>query len=538
MNELYYGDNLDVLRKYIQDSSIDLIYLDPPFNSQRSYNVIFKDKAGRQPASQVDAFEDTWRWTPNTGKVFDELIHLEYASHQLKQLMLAFKQFLSTSDMMAYLTMMAIRLVELHKKLKDTGCLYLHCDSSASHYLKILLDHIFGIQNFRNDIIWKRTLGHHLSTKSFDTMNDTILFYSKGEKYTFNSQYDEISEDEIKKKFPYSELETGRLFSHRQLEQPQNIGSKGEMRIIQGRKVITKQGWRWSQKKIDTELAKNPHLIYWTSSGRPRYKLYADEYKGRKYGNLWDDLMPMGSQDKERQGYQTQKTVALMERIIKASSNEGDTVLDPFCGCGTTIIAAEKLGRRWIGIDITYYAIGLVKDRLSKFPNVQYTETGIPKSYEDAVQLAKASKFQFEAWAVYALVKGQPFKSKGGGDTGIDGFLYFTDFELNHHKVIIEVKGGDYQPKDVRALKQVMDREGAPLGLIIALEEPTRGMIAEAAGMGMWKIPGGKASYLVLQIYTIRDYFNKKKPELPNTSSTLQEVKQLIRERDKHPNFL
>lgn len=537
MKDLYYGDNLDILRKHVPDSSIDLIYLDPPFNSQRSYNVIFKDKLGRQPASQVDAFEDTWRWTPYTGKVFDELIHLEYASYQLKQLMLAFKKFLSTSDMMAYLIMMAIRLVELHKKLKDTGCLYLHCDSTASHYLKILLDHIFGIQNYRNDIIWKRTLGHHLSTKSFDRMNDTILFYSKGEKYTFNSQYEELSEDEIKLKFPYIETETKRRFTHRQLEQPQNVGSKSEIRKIQGREVTTEQGWRWSQKKIDLELAKNPFKIYWTSSGRPRYKLYADEYPGRKYGNLWDDLMPMGSQDKERQGYQTQKTVALMERIIKASSNEGDTVLDPFCGCGTTIIAAEKLDRRWIGIDITYYAVGLVKDRLSKFTNVQYTETGIPKSYEDAVQLAKTSKFQFEAWAVHALVKGQPFKSKGGGDTGIDGFLYFTDYERKHHNIIIEVKGGDYQPKDIRALKQVMDREGSPLGLIIALEEPTRGMIAEAAGMGRWKLPGGRADYPVLQIYTIKNYFDKLKPDIPDTSGTLQEVKRLIREKDKPPKL-
>jgi len=247
--------------------------------------------------------------------------------------------------------------------------------------------------------------------------------------------------------------------------------------------------------------------------------------------------MPMGSQDRERQGYQTQKTVALMERIIKASSNEDDTVLDPFCGCGTTIIAAEMLGRRWIGIDITYYAVGLVKDRLSKFTNVQYTETGIPKSYEDAVQLAKTSKFQFEAWAVYALVKGQPFKSKGGGDTGIDGFLYFTDYERKHHKVIIEVKGGDYKPKDIRALKQVMDREGSPLGLIIALEEPTRGMIAEAAGMGRWKLPGGRTDYPVLQIYTIKNYFDKLKPDIPDTSGTLQEAKKLIRGKDKHPKL-
>ncbi|MDP8240432.1 MAG: DNA methyltransferase [Candidatus Hatepunaea meridiana] len=536
-NQLYFGDNLNVLRKFIPDESVDLIYLDPPFNSERAYNVIFKDEYGRQPSSQIEAFEDTWTWNPLTEQIFDEIMRAERAPYQLKQMMTAFRDFMKNNNLMAYLTMMAIRLIELHRVLKETGSLYLHCDSKASHYLKILLDNIFGVQNYRNEINWQRTLGHHLSTKSFDNMTDTIFFYSKGEKYTFNSQYTQLNEAEMNKKFPYIEKETGKRFTHEKLEQTSNAYSKGEIRLIDGRKVTTNLGWRWSQETFDKRLAENPHLIYWTKEGKPRYKRYADEYEGRKAGSLWNDIPAISSAASERLGYPTQKPIALLERIIGTSSNEGDTVLDPFCGCGTTIVAAEKLERKWVGIDITYYAIGLIKKRIKdQFPDCVYEETGIPRSREDAVNLFHISPFQFEAWAVYA-VNGHPFRSKGGGDTGIDGYMYFTDYEGAHHKIIIEVKGGKYQPKDIRALKQVMDREKAPLGLLITLEPPTKGVISETAAMGRWKLPCGKADYQVLQILTIQDYFDGKLPHLPDTKGTLKEARRLIRNNERHPKL-
>ncbi len=537
MNQLFYGDNLDVLRKHIPGESVDLIYLDPPFNSQRAYNIIFQDKKGKQPVSQIEAFEDTWRWTPQTMQAFDEVMANPGASYPLKQMMTAFKAFMGPSDLMAYLTMMAIRLVELHRVLKKTGSLYLHCDPTASHYLKILLDNVFGQQNYRNEINWKRTLGHHLSTRSFDRMTDTIFFYTKDEGYPFQTQYASVTDKKILEKFPYVEPETGRKFTHEKLEKTSNAYSKGEVRIIQGRSVISNVGWIWTQDTFDERLMDNPNLIYWTGEGRPRYKRYADEYLGRQSSTLWDDIPPLSSNSSERLGYPTQKPLALLDRIVHTSSNEGDLVLDPFCGCGTTVVAAERLGRRWIGIDITYYAIGLVKKRLAEqCPGVEYVEDGIPKSYDDAVQLFRQSPFQFESWAV-ALVGGQPFKSKGGGDRGIDGLLFFKDYEGEHHRIIIEVKGGGYHPKEVRALKQVMDREKAPIGILIALQEPTKGMVAEAAALGYWKLPGGQAEYPILQIFTIQDYFDGKRPHLPDTSGTLKEAKRVIREREKHPTL-
>lgn len=536
MNQLYYGDNLDVLRKHIPDESVDLIYLDPPFNSQRAYNIIFQDKKGKQPVSQIEAFEDTWRWTPLTTQAFDEVMANPSAPHPLKQMLTAFKAFMGPSDLMAYLTMMAIRLVELHRVLKKTGSLYLHCDATASHYLKMLLDNIFGLQNYRNEIHWKRTLGHHLSTRSFDKMIDSIFFYTKNEGHVFHPQFKSVAEKKILDKFPYVEPETGRKFTHEKLEKTSNAYSKGETRIIQGRSVVSNVGWIWTQDTFDERLMDNPNLIFWTGEGRPRYKRYADEYLGRQSSDLWDDIAPLSSNSSERLGYPTQKPLAVLDRVLQTSSNEGDVVLDPFCGCGTTVVAAERLGRRWIGIDITYYAIGLVKKRLAEqCPGAAYLEDGIPKSYDDAVQLSK-KPFQFESWAV-SLVGGQPFKSTGGGDTGIDGLLFFKDYAAEHHRIIVEVKGGGYHPKEVRALKQVMDREKAPLGILIALQDPTKGMVAEAAALGRWKLPGGQVEYPILQIFTIQDYFDGKRPHLPDTSGTLKEAKRVIREREKHPKL-
>jgi DNA modification methylase len=532
MNQLYYGDNLEIMRKHIQDECVDLIYLDPPFNSRRAYNIIFKDEKGRQASSQIEAFEDTWRWTPLTAQAFDELMSSHLVSPQLKTTINAFKSFMKTSDLMAYLTMMTIRLVEMHRVLKDTGSLYLHCDPTASHYLKILLDQIFGQQNFRNEIIWKRTSSHGNVQKKFGAIHDTIFFYCKGRGSIWNQIFTPFDESYHQTYYGRKDKD-GRRYTLDNITAPMQRASKGQIYEWKDYKPGPSRCWIYAIDKM-RELDEAGRL-YYTKTGGVRYIRYLDEMEGVKAQDIWIDIKPVPSN--EALGYPTQKPVALLERIIQASSEEGQTVLDPFCGCGTAIVAAEKLGRSWIGIDITYYAIGLVKKRLSdQFPDISFVEMGIPKSFDDAAHLARVKPFQFESWAV-SLIGAQPFKSSGGGDTGVDGLLFFKDYEEGHHRIVVEVKGGGNQPKDIRALKQVMDRDKAPLGIIIALKEPTKGMIAEAADLGFWKLPGGKVQYPVLQIYTIQNYFDGKHPHLPDTSGTLKEAKRLIREREKHPKL-
>lgn len=545
MNTLYYGDNLEILRKYIPDESVDLIYLDPPFNSQRAYNVIFQDKTGKSSSAQIQAFEDTWTWSSETQDAFDEIMQGKY-SIELKDMMKAFKEFMGTTNLMAYITMMAIRLVELHRVLKDTGSIYLHCDPTANHYLKVLMDQIFGVLNFRNDIIWKRTFAHN-DPRRFGSNYDEILFYSKSNSYKFNIVY-----------VPYSQDYSSRFFRH------EENGRKYQLITLTGAgttKGESGKEWRgynptdrnrhWSVPKravnalvgevnaakmsiIDKlDLLYDNGLIVFSKNRVPRFKQFIDEMSGVPAQAIWDDISPVSAHSTERLGYPTQKPVALLERIIKASSSEGDVVLDPFCGCGTAVVAAEKLDRKWIGIDITHLAIALIKKRMKDhFPDTKFDVVGEPKSVEDAKEMFFQSPLQFESWAV-SLLGGQPYKSGGGGDTGIDGLLYFQDFNLNYHRIIIEVKGGGYHPKDVRALKAVMKREEAPLGVLLALKKPTKGMLKEAAAAGKWELPGGR-EYPVLQIITIEDIFKGKKPELPDTSQTLKKAKKQIRESEKN----
>ncbi len=507
MNTLYYGDNLEILRKYVPDESVDLIYLDPPFNSNRAYNVIFQDKTGKFSAAQIQAFEDTWHWSPETQSAFDEIMHGNYPA-ELKDMMKAFRQFLKISDLMAYLTMMAIRLVELRRVLKPTGSIYLHCDPTAGHYLKVLLDQIFGITNFRGEIVWKRAVSTGSSksiARRFPSNHDILFHYTKSTNYTFNQMITGYSESYLKR------------FKHQ--------NDKGLYRL-NALKTYSKERYE--------ELMKEGLIVFpGKKDAVPSYKQYLDDSKGNLLCDIWTEIPPINPMAKERLGYPTQKPVALLERIIQASSNEGDVVLDPFCGCGTAVAAAEKLGRKWIGIDITHLAIALIKKRLNDhFPGVQFNVVGEPKSADDAQKLFEQSAFQFESWAV-SLVGGQPYKSKGGGDSGIDGLLYFEDSKSDFHRIIIEVKGGGYHPKDVRALRQVMEREEAPLGILIALHPPTQGMLSEAAAMGKWKMPSVDLEYPVLQIITIQELFDGRKLDLPNIRDTLKRANREIREKEK-----
>jgi len=532
MNTLYYGDNLEILRKYIKDESVDLIYLDPPFNSQRAYNIIFPDKTGKLSRAQIQAFEDTWFWGEESQQAFDEIMMGTY-SLELKDMMKAFKEFVGPSNLMAYLTMMAVRLVEMHRVLKMTGSLYLHCDPTASHYLKVLLDQVFGVRNFRNEIIWQRTNAHNNPAKRFCRVNDTILFYSKAGKAIWNTLRTDYSAEQLSR---YKPDKSGRLYTGQDLTITHKGDSKNRFEW-RGTTPPIGRAWAYSKERLE-ELRKQGRILM-KANDSPRLdglKVYLDEKEGKAIGTIWFDIGRVGNTSGERLGYPTQKPVALLERIIQASSNEGDVVMDPFCGCGTAIAAAEKLGRNWIGIDVTHLAISLIKKRITDhFPDAKFQVVGEPRSLDDAQALFKQSAFQFEAWAV-SLIGGQPYKSTGGGDTGMDGFLYFQDFQGNYHRIIIEVKGGGYQPKDVRSLAHVLQREEAPMGILIALEPPTKGMLSAAAELGKWAIPGSRKSYPVLQIMTIQDFFDGKKPELPDTSETLKKAKREVREREKKKN--
>ncbi len=532
-NNLYFGDNLYILRNHIADQSVDLIYLDPPFNSNRAYNVIFKDKTGKRAAAQIQAFEDTWQWSNETQAAFDEIMSGEYPP-ELKDMIKAFREYMGESEMMAYITMMAIRLFELHRVLKNTGCLYLHCDPTASHYLKILLDQVFGIKTFKNEIIWKRTQPKGHAYTRFPSSHDVILFYAKEKSAKFNTQFKPHDPEYVGKFYKYIEEKTGRKYRLDNLANPNKNRPNLTYEFPPGSGTI--RVWRWTKDRM-SKAWKEGRVVLPRKGKVVAYKRYLDEMEGAIVTDIWDDIEHLHGSHAETLGYPTQKPVALLERIIKASSEEGDIVLDPFCGCGTTIAAAEKLRRKWIGIDITYLAVALIKKRIREhFSDCKFNIVGEPKSSDDAEELFKQSPFQFESWAV-SFIGGQPYKSTGGGDTGIDGFLYFQDYEKKYHKIIIEVKGGKYQPRDVRALARVMAREKAPLGLLIALNPPTKGMQKEATILGKWKMPGHDREFPALQIVTVADLFKGHLPELPDTKDTLKKASQLVREKDQTDLF-
>ena len=360
MNALYYGDNLVVLRESIATGSVDLIYLDPPFNSNSNYNVLFKSPAGEESPSQIEAFEDTWHWGKEAEDAFDGV--MRSGSTNVADMLRAVRAFLGDNDMMAYLTMMAIRLLELHRVLKATGSLYLHCDPTASHYLKILLDAIFGATNYRNEVIWQRVTGKSLMKVRLPKNHDVILSYQKQEGAYWNLDaafqgYDEANlADKTSQKYSHRDAD-GRRYQLDNLINPNSDRPNLTYEFLGVTRV-----WRWTRERMEAAYAQG--LVIQPSPGSvPRMKRYLDEQRGLALGDVWTDIPPLNSQAQERLGYPTQKPLALLERIIALTTSPGDVVLDPFCGCGTAVHAAQKLGRNWIGIDITHLAISLVERR-------------------------------------------------------------------------------------------------------------------------------------------------------------------------------
>lgn len=515
-NLLYYGDNLDVLRKSIEKASVDLVYLDPPFNSNRSYNVLFKAHSGEDSQAQIEAFDDTWRWSQQTEALYLSMIG-GGVPVKVSDALEAMRKLLGTSDVLAYIVMMTARLVELHRVLKPTGSLYLHCDPTASHYLKIILDSIFGPEQFRNEVVWKRAhtvKGNAGQGSRFWAPNtDSLLFYAKGSEHTFSPQFNPYSDDYLRKHYRYSD-DRGqyRLISM--------IGPGGAAKGNPYYEVMgVSRYWRYSEQRMSELIADG--MVVQTKPGTvPQRKQYLEDGQGVAIQSLWEDIGSLQASAAERLGYPTQKPLALLERIIAASSNEGDVVLDPFCGCGTTIDAAQKLGRKWIGIDVTYLAVDLIQKRLRRTYGDQidksYEVHGIPTDLEGAKALFDANPFDFERWAV-SLVNGEP-NQKQVGDKGVDGRIRFWATPTSMGTCLVSVKGGKaVPPTNMRDLVGTVQSQNAEMGLLITMAAPTRGVKEEADKSGSYVSELTGTSYPRVQVITVPELLAHQRPKLPES---------------------
>ena len=543
-NTLFYGDNLQVLRDYVPDESVDLVYLDPPFNSNASYNVLFREKSGEDSPAQIKAFTDTWEWTLETERTYQQdIIENTDTPPAVKAMIGAFLEFIVRNAVMAYLVMMTPRLVELRRVLKPTGSLYLHCDPTASHYLKIVLDTVFGKETFRSEIVWRRSNAHNKLSKQYGPIHDTVLFYTKGNNFTFHPDRRPYTTPYVQGSFPYADdrgryqsnvlsgmgVRTGESGNEWKGYNPTNHGRHWAIPSKLRDEVVSDSEGMSVSEILDLLDANGIILHPRSKDGMPRYKQYLDSSHGVILQDIWafqpstqgilwnsdegiDEDVKWLDNDQERLGYPTQKPLGLLERIIQASSNEGDVILDPFCGCGTAVAAAQKLNRQWIGIDITHLAVALMKSRLKTMfdldAGAEYEVVGEPRDAGSARALWEQDPFQFQFWAVSLLEaqpQGQPRPQQSrGADRGIDGLLYFIDGpRRTPQKVVVQVKGGGTQVRDIRDLKGVVEREKAALGLFISLQEPTRNMREEEASGGFYHSDLWQRDFPKIQIRTV-----------------------------------
>lgn len=530
-NHLFYGDNLEILRTHIKDETVDLIYLDPPFNSSANYNVLFKAPTGESSPAQIEAFEDTWHWNEAAERAFDEV--LASGNTNAADLLTAMRAALGENDMMAYLAMMAVRLQHLHRVLKPTGSLYLHCDPTASHYLKIILDATFGAKRFLNEIIWLRANAHNFKTRMWPRQHDTMLVYAKGETFTLNPVYQPYGPEQLKR---YKPDENGRLFTG----QDMTVSLVRHLRQFEWRgvKPPPHRSWGASMEQLEAWYAEGRILL--KKDGKPRLdglKVYLDETKGKQVGTVWTDIDRVSNTAGERLGYPTQKPEALLDRVVEAGSNEGDVVLDPFCGCGTAVHAAQKLGRAWVGIDVTHLAISLIEKRLKDaFPGITYQVHGTPKDLGGAQALSDLDKYQFQWWAV-SLVDAVPYGGKKkGADTGIDGLIYFKPDGKTTERAIVSVKGGANVGVDmVKNLIATIAHEKAQIGVFVTLTKPTKPMEKEAISAGFYETPAhGKVPKI--QILTIEELFAGKQPKIPMIDTAA--FKKAAKEEKEQPKLL
>lgn len=510
-NVLYYGDNLDILRHHIPDESIDLIYLDPPFNSQRSYNVLFRESTGSASEAQIEAFEDTWHWGDAAARAYEDA--MTGSRQDVARMLKAMVDGLGHNDVTAYLVMMAVRLVELQRVLKSTGSIYLHCDPTAGAYLRVLGDSVFGAKNFKNEIVWKRSHPHGNITRKFGAIHDTILFWVNDPVaaiWTEPAIPHDRDDPAVRKQ--YSRWDEKR----RDWWQPTSLLNPNPNRPnltyeYHGHTRV----WRWTREKM-RQMEQDGHIYIPPDGGIPRFKRYLSEQRGNLVQDVWDDIEPVAGD--ESLGYPTQKPIDLLERIISASSRANDTVLDPFCGCGTALHAAQRLGRRWVGIDITHLAIGLIRRRMrDAFPGIQIHVEGEPADLAGARVLAAKDKYQFQWWALDQLGAQPVSGKKKGSDKGIDGVIpFFAGPKEDYKRVIVSVKGGEkVGVAAIRDLKGVLSREQEPIGILLTLAPPTGPMKAEAASAGFYESEFWKKKFPRVQIITVEEMLDGKRPDMP-----------------------
>jgi site-specific DNA-methyltransferase (adenine-specific) len=527
MGRLFCGDCLDVLRQHVASQSVDLVYLDPPFNFTKEFNVIFRDESGRRSDAQIMAFEDTWHWGPSAEEAYAYLTntdqHGDAVPPAVSNLIAALRAGIGVNQMLAYLVSMALRLLELRRVLKPTGSLYYHCDPRASHYLKVLMDAIFGAPFFRNEIIWKRTSAHS-SAKRYGPVHDVLLFYSKGDAVTWNAQFAPHGEAYVASHYRQVD-EFGRRWM------PDNLTAMGKRNGSSGQVWrgfdVAGKGNHWKFTIEHLEELDRAGRIYWPRKGGwPRYKRYLDEVKGTPLQDIWTDLDPVNAMAKERLGWDTQKPLALLERIIRASSNPGDVVLDPFCGCGTALEASQRLGREWIGIDITWLAITVISQRMEAAFNLpQITVDNEPKERASVLNMASGpgGGYKVQHWALLK-VKATPLYGidRKGPDRGIDGIRYFTELNGTLQKILYSVKSGHVGPAMLRDLRGALEREKAAMGVFITVEPPTREMRREATEAGFYRSALYKQTFPKLQIITTDDLLAGKVPDVPMLRAAAQ----------------
>ncbi|MEK6615268.1 MAG: site-specific DNA-methyltransferase [Bacteroidota bacterium] len=502
-NKLFYGDNLEVLRKYIKDESVDLCYIDPPFNSKRNYNQIY-NRVGKEDKAQAQAFIDTWTWDAMADKGYEEIMNNYNGlfTAQTISLISGLKNVLGQDTLLAYLISITLRVVEIHRVLKPTGSFYLHCDPTASHYIKLVLDAIFCANRkgeYLSDIVWRRTTAHgnaKQGSKKFEINFDTIFFYSKSDNYTFNTAYEPFKQEQIDQQYNKFD-EQGRRY---RLVTPTAAKGGGDT-SYEFHGVKPPKGRFWAYSKENMEKFNEEEKLYFSNTGQPYIKYYLDERPGVAVMSFWDDIKPMSPTSKERLGYPTQKPEALLERIIKASSNAGDVVLDAYCGCGTTVAVAERLHRKWIGIDITYQSISLIlkrlEERIGKTTLANIELNGVPQDMKSAIALANKTddrtRKEFEKWCVLTYSNNRAMiNEQKGGDKGIDGIGFIQERDKNTdvqpRKIIFSVKSDvALHPSYIRDLKGTMEREEAVMGVFISLYDTTKGMKEEAHKAGTYK---------------------------------------------------
>ncbi len=489
-NCLYYGDNLDVLRRKVTTESVDLCYIDPPFNSKRNYFQIYNNQ-GSEDRAQSQAFMDTWEWGDQAITAFAYITNIENLqngkfTNQTVELIRGLHKVLGEGDLFAYLVHMTLRIVEIHRVLKSTGSFYLHCDPTASHYLKLVLDSVFCSQggDFINEIVWCYSQGGK-SKRHFGKKHDVLFWYTKGDDYTFNSSAVRLP-----------------LTPHKQDASGKNYG---------GRMGVDEEGRKYTEK--------------WGTGKKKLYRYYLDE--GKTPEDWWVDINSIQSQSAERLGYPTQKPEALLERIIKTCSNEGDIILDAYCGCGTTVAVAQRLKRRWIGIDITYQSISLILKRIQdKYPeqwplieaNIQLD--GVPRDIDSAIALANRkddkTRKEFEKWAVLTYSNNHArINNKKGADAGIDGFAYFMVDKDTNGKAVFQVKSGGASRATIATLNSDRQRVEAEFGILITMDEPTKTMKLEARATGKYKHPMLNREDDRIQIVTIAEILAGKRIDLP-----------------------